>query len=187
MFQYVTVFALFLCGINSQTVHEGNCPDVPVQENFNLRKFAGVWYEAERSYIVFEEDSSCTKHTLTAVSNTKLNVLISLIRQDGQSDLIHGTATLNDKPDEAKFTVDLKLGPRHFSQPTPYFALEVVNNEYASIWSCAQIDPLTYQEFSIILTRSRNPSKETLKKARNVYKRNNISWEEVQKVDQNNC
>ncbi|KAK9869296.1 hypothetical protein WA026_003047 [Henosepilachna vigintioctopunctata] len=187
MLQYVTIIALFLCGINSQDTHEGDCPNIPVQGHFNLSEFAGVWYEAERSYIVFEEDSSCTKHTLTAVSNTKLNVLISLIREGGQSDLIDGTAVLNDKSDEAKFTVNLNLGPRYFSQPTPYFVLEADNNEYACIWSCNQVDDYSHDDFSIILTRSPNPSEETLKKARKVYERNNIIREDVQVVNQNNC
>ncbi|KAK9869301.1 hypothetical protein WA026_003053 [Henosepilachna vigintioctopunctata] len=186
MFQYVTVFALFLCGINSQIIRPGKCPDVPVQENFNLIEFGGVWYEAERTPIGFEDGGSCTKHSLTPLSNVKLHVLISqLLRESGQTRLIDGTATLNDKPDEAKFTVNLNLGPE--SRPTPYFALEVDYNEYASVWSCSQVNENTYAEFAIVLARSRNPSEETLNKARNVYDRNNISRKEFQKVDQNNC
>ncbi|KAK9869293.1 hypothetical protein WA026_003046 [Henosepilachna vigintioctopunctata] len=186
MFQYVTVFALFLCGINSQTVREGKCPDVPVQENFSLIKFAGAWYEAERSPIEFEEGGSCTTHTLTPVSKVTYHEVISqLLRESGQTRLIDGTATLSGKLDEAKFTVNLNIGPQ--SRTTPYFILETDNNKYASMWSCSQIDANSYAEFAIIMTRSRNPSKKILKKARNVYDRNNISRNEFKKVDQNNC
>ncbi|KAK9869302.1 hypothetical protein WA026_003054 [Henosepilachna vigintioctopunctata] len=186
MFQYVTVFALFLCGINSQIIRSGKCPDVPVQKIVNVNKFNGVWYEAERSPIRFEDGGSCTKHSFTPVSNLKLHVLISqLLRKSGQTRLIEGSATLINKADEAKFTVNLNIGPG--SRPTPYWVLEVNFNEYLALWSCSQIDANTYAEFSIILARSRNPSQEILNKARCAYDRNNISRKEFQKVDQNNC
>ncbi|KAK9874711.1 hypothetical protein WA026_005530 [Henosepilachna vigintioctopunctata] len=186
MFQYVTVFALFVCGINSQIIRQGKCPDVPAQQNFNLMSFGGYWYEAERSPVRFEDGSVCNLHDFVRLSKVEYADYIHL-RRNGDILMASGIATFSGKPDEAKFTFNITLDTDNVPRQFPLFILETDYGSYASLWSCSQIDPNTYEEFSIILTHSRYYHEDTLNKARNVYDRNNISRKEFEKVEQFNC
>ncbi|XP_064862865.1 apolipoprotein D-like [Oncorhynchus nerka] len=39
---------------HAQTVHLGRCPTPPIQQDFNVTKYLGRWYEAEKLPAVFE-------------------------------------------------------------------------------------------------------------------------------------
>ncbi|KAK9873414.1 hypothetical protein WA026_022476 [Henosepilachna vigintioctopunctata] len=85
-------------------------------KNFNLIGFAGLWYEIEKSPIDFEVGGSCTTKSFTPLPNEMYReVITQLVRESGQTRRFEGTDTLSGKPGEAKFIVNLNLGPGEIS------------------------------------------------------------------------
>ncbi|XP_009702376.1 PREDICTED: apolipoprotein D-like [Cariama cristata] len=57
-----------------QMFHMGPCPDPPVQENFNINKYLGKWYEIEKLPSSFEK-GSCIQANYSLKENGKFKVI----------------------------------------------------------------------------------------------------------------
>ncbi|KAK9874102.1 hypothetical protein WA026_002456 [Henosepilachna vigintioctopunctata] len=182
MFKLLAVFVV-LYGINAQIIVPRKCPDLGVQEDFVLDRFAGLWYEQEKYPVNWEENGSCITHEYTKISDREINVHIEqLYGTTGVIRIIEGSARLDGKIDEAKFTVNLPVGP-----VSPYWVLGVDYEDVAVVWSCVQLNETAAAESAWILGREKQVDAAVLEKAYNIFDRENISRAELVKTIQDNC
>lgn len=57
------VFCCVVVAINGQIPSFGGCPDYSAVKNFDIEKFMGTWYEAERYFAVSEVIAKCISAT----------------------------------------------------------------------------------------------------------------------------
>ncbi|XP_041975401.1 apolipoprotein D-like isoform X2 [Aricia agestis] len=121
--------------------------------NFNVNRFLGSWYEAERYFTVSELGSRCvkTKYESTPegrilVSNEITNSLTGLKR------VMEGSLQTIGREGEGRIIV------KYSSLPVPYeneySILDTDYDNYAVMWSCSGIGPVHIQN-AWILTRDR--------------------------------
>ncbi|KFM79274.1 Apolipoprotein D, partial [Stegodyphus mimosarum] len=58
----VALVLFFVCvikGVTGQFPYLGKCPSPEVQENFDMEKFKGTWYEIERTMSFLEIGAQC--------------------------------------------------------------------------------------------------------------------------------
>ncbi|KAK9873418.1 hypothetical protein WA026_022482 [Henosepilachna vigintioctopunctata] len=182
MFKYLALFAFLACGIQAQKIYIGSCPKVNVEENFDLNRYLGVWYEAEKYHEPFEIGGKCMKSVWSVQPNGKISVLEQLIKKKSGK-VVNGdnTAKFVGKKTEAKFTLDTPGVP--FG--APYWILETDYDNYTVVWSCTDMG-LFNVRFSWILTRSRTPSDSIMNKAYAVFDRYNLK-KIFEKADQSDC
>ncbi|KAK9873417.1 hypothetical protein WA026_022479 [Henosepilachna vigintioctopunctata] len=182
MFKYLALFVVLAHGIQAQKIIIGLCPRVNVQENFDLEKYLGTWYEAEKYSEPFELGGKCMKQVWSGESNGKISVLEQLIKKNSGK-VVNGdnTAKFVGNRNEAKLTLDTPGVP--FG--APYWILETDYDNYSVVWSCIDTGLLNIR-FTWILTRDRHPSESIMKKAYAVYDRYNLI-KTFEKTDQDDC
>jgi len=55
----ISTVTLCLLGIASAGIIKGQCPQVQLQENFDVTKYTGVWYEQARDKAFPQEKYDC--------------------------------------------------------------------------------------------------------------------------------
>ncbi|XP_060594884.1 apolipoprotein D-like [Ruditapes philippinarum] len=150
------VLLITLVGVCAcQVFQSGECPKAQVQQNFDIKKYVGKWYEQRRFAFAFEAFQDCVtaEYTLRddgliTVNNTGYNTLTRSYSTN------MGDAASMDPNNPAK------LGVKFFSgQPRgDYWVLSTDYTSYTVIWSCGttSVGPLGHfnTELSWILTRT---------------------------------
>ncbi|XP_052810723.1 apolipoprotein D-like [Mya arenaria] len=144
-------FACVLGGSWGQIISWGSCPTVQVQQNFNIARYMGPWYEQKRYFAVFEAGMECVsaEYTLETGGVVKVNNT-GYRRISGRYSSAIGDAIVEDPREPAK------LGVR-FSEYQPrgdYWVLSTDYDTYTVIWSCTPFARFFNTQFAWILTRN---------------------------------
>nr|CAI5858845.1 unnamed protein product [Callosobruchus analis] len=127
----------------------GPCPKREGMPNLNLTKFAGHWYEIERSFYLMELVRSCITVDITELPHGKLGVVIKAKSTwTGSFSFSEGVATPTRRdPSIVNYKVNSKL-PKAFNKYVPrlvnyylpgsgyYQVLRTDYGNYAIIYSC---------------------------------------------------
>ncbi|XP_072475022.1 apolipoprotein D isoform X2 [Notamacropus eugenii] len=175
-----------LVGLSSvadgQGVHLGWCPQPPVQENFNIHKYLGRWYEIEKIPASFEK-GSCIQANYSLKENGKIKVLNQEIRPDGSVNQVEGEATQSDLTEPAK------LGVKFFwLMPTaPYWVLATDYENYALVYSCTTFIWLFHVDYAWILARRPHLPQAVVGQLKGILTDNGIDIEKMVPTDHMNC
>ncbi|KAK1884838.1 Apolipoprotein D [Dissostichus eleginoides] len=71
-FQMLSVL-LLAAAAEGQSLHFGKCPRPPVQQDFNVAKYMGTWYEIEKLPALFEK-GKCNQATYSLLSDGTVKV-----------------------------------------------------------------------------------------------------------------
>ncbi|PNI24132.1 APOD isoform 3, partial [Pan troglodytes] len=165
-----------------QAFHLGKCPKPPVQENFDVNKYLGRWYEIEKIPTTFE-NGRCIQANYSLMENGKIKVLNQELRADGTVNQIEGEATPVNLTEPAKLEVKFSW----FMPSAPYWILATDYENYALVYSCTSIIQLFHVDFAWILARNPNLPPETVDSLKNILTSNNIDVKKMTVTDQVNC
>lgn len=179
---------LLLIGIGlaaGQVPGFGGCPEFDSQPDFDMNKFLGTWYEAERYVNIFEAGTRCVKTNYTKavdgrylVANEIMNRFTSIKR------VLEGEIRLVVKGSESKMNV------KYPNLPIPYesqlMVLDTDYDSYAVMWSCSSLGIINTQN-AWILTRDKLAPGTVLQKAYGVLDKFKLSRTFFVKTDQNSC
>jgi len=139
------------CGVTGQEVFWGSCPVVSVQQNFDINRYMGKWYEQQRFFAIFEIGTNCVTAEYTLEDTGAVKVNNTGYRWiTGKYTTAIGDAVVEDPAEPAK------LGVR-FSPAQPrgdYWVLDTDYDTYTVIWSCTPFGRFFNTQFGWILTRS---------------------------------
>ncbi|KAL5281896.1 hypothetical protein ACFFRR_005291 [Megaselia abdita] len=182
----VSVF-LITFGIESvwtQIPAYGLCPDVVVEEDFDINSYMGKWFEYARYPFVYEVARKC--NTVYYKKDDRKTISISnesIDRYSGKKKNTTGTAKLRSS---GKLSVSFRDSdpPR---RPN-YYILGTDYNNYAIIFSCREMGIRnSHIEMLWILTRKRKPSRQIISEAFEVIDANSLSRSSLAKTEQENC
>ncbi|XP_037380459.1 apolipoprotein D [Talpa occidentalis] len=185
----VTVLVLLLSALaglfgvaEGQAFHLGKCPTPPVQEDFDVNKYLGRWYEIEKIPLSFEK-GSCNQANYSLMENGNIKVINQEMRPDGSVNQIESEAT------QGNLTEPAKLGVKYFwlMPLTPYWVLATDYKNYALVYSCTTIIWLFHMDYVWILGRNPYLPPETVTHLKDILASNNIDIEKMTITDQVNC
>lgn len=78
---------------NSQVPGFGNCPKVRVQENFDVHRYLGLWFEVKKYPFIFTLGGKCITAEYGLNQNGTVSVFNKQLR-NGREDTIIGSARL---------------------------------------------------------------------------------------------
>ncbi|XP_034183403.2 apolipoprotein D [Osmia lignaria lignaria] len=181
----IVIIISALALVRAQIPSLGFCPDYVPMANFDMTKFLGVWYEAERYFQLTEVVSRCVMTNYTLGPDGKFRVSNEVTnRFTGIKRVLAGEIKKSaSKAEEGKLTVKytIPLAPE-----TKYSVLETDYDSYAVLWSCSGIGPFHTQN-AWVMTRERLAPGTVLQKAYAVLDKYKISKTFFVKTDQEDC
>ncbi|XP_034061959.1 gamma-glutamyl hydrolase-like isoform X3 [Gymnodraco acuticeps] len=95
------LFVLLLAAAaEGQSLHFGKCPRPPVQQDFNVAKYMGTWYEIEKLPALFEK-GTCNQATYSLLSDGTVKVLNAELLSNGKMNSIEGVAKVKNSTQPA--------------------------------------------------------------------------------------
>lgn len=91
------LLSVIVCLVQAQIPGFGSCPKFKVQENFDSKRYLGLWYEVEKYPFIFTLGGRCVTAEYGLRPDGKISVFNKQIR-NGREDKIDGSARLT-KPD----------------------------------------------------------------------------------------
>jgi len=149
-FQVLFVLYLAAAAAEGQSFHLGVCPRPSVQEDFNVTKYMGTWYEIERLPAAFEK-GKCNQATYSLLTDGTVNVRNAELLSNGKISSIEGTAKVKDSSQPAILSVSFFKGV----PDAPYWVLSTDYQSYALVYSCSDYFGLLHVDFAWILARTR--------------------------------
>ncbi|XP_076303411.1 apolipoprotein D-like [Lasioglossum baleicum] len=170
---------------NAQVPSLGFCPEYVPMANFDMSKFLGVWFEAERYFQLTEVVSRCVMANYTLAPDGKFRVSNEVTnRFTGIKRVVEGEIKkAASKAEEGKLVVKYTIP---LTPETKYSVLETDYDSYAVLWSCAGIGPFHTQN-AWVMTRERIAPGPTVQKAYSVLDKYKISRTFFVKTDQDDC
>ncbi|XP_078053454.1 apolipoprotein D-like [Augochlora pura] len=170
---------------HAQVPSLGFCPDYVPMANFDMSKFLGVWYEAERYFQLTEVVSRCVMANYTQAGDGKFRVSNEVTnRFTGIKRVVEGEIKkAASKAEEGKLVVKYTIP---LTPETKYSVLETDYDTYAVLWSCSGIGPFHTQN-AWVMTRERISAGPILQKAYSVLDKYKISRTFFVKTDQDDC
>ncbi|XP_071268416.1 apolipoprotein D-like [Salvelinus alpinus] len=121
---------------HAQTVHLGRCPTPPVQQDFNVTKYLGRWYEAEKLPALFEREK-CQQATYSLLC-------------DRTHTLTHHRLY------EVSQTINMNTHNQIFFKGDPYLVLSTDYSSFSLVYSCTDFLINFYVDFAWIVSRTRS-------------------------------
>ncbi|XP_026477509.1 apolipoprotein D-like [Ctenocephalides felis] len=185
----ILVLASFVFCVQCQVPFLGTCPEVKVVQDFDITKYVGKWYEAERYFAVFQFGGKCVTATYKLSHENSTSSIKVTNRQIGTitgiSTEIEGYAKLgNARSTEGKLKVTFPSLPVDFD--APYWVLGTDYENFAVVWSCNDLGFLNTRN-AWILTRQRKASVEIMKKAYAIIDENKITRAYFIRTNQQSC
>ncbi|XP_068626806.1 apolipoprotein D-like [Battus philenor] len=178
------LFFLF-AAVTAQIPSLGFCPDYQPMANFNMNRFLGTWFEAERYFSVSELGSRCvtTKYESTPegrilVSNEITNAVTGMKR------VLEGHLQMIGREGEGRMIVKYATLPVPYD--TEFSVLETDYDSYAVMWSCSGIGPVHIQN-AWVLTRERLAPQMVMQRAYAALERYKVSRTFFIKTNQEDC
>ncbi|CAH0747828.1 unnamed protein product [Bemisia tabaci] len=179
------IFAAVLGLANAQVPGFGGCPEFVAMSDFDMSRFLGTWYEAERYVNIFEAGTRCVRTNYTKANDGRYLVSNEITnRYTGVKRVLEGEIRLVVKGAESKLNVRYPNLPIPYD--TQYSVLETDYDDYAVIWSCSSLGIVNTQQ-AWVLTRQKLPSGTTLQKAYGVLDKFKLSRSFFFKTDQESC
>lgn len=179
------VLAVLLYVCKAQVPFLGSCPDVKVMPAFEVSKYLGKWYEAERYFAIFEFAGKCVTGNYTVDSDGRIAIVNRQTSAlTGIQSTIEGEVKLISRSDDAKLTVRFPSLP--LTLDVPYWVLDTDYNNYAVVWSCSNFGIFSTRN-AWILTRQREPPLEVMERAYAVVDKNGVSRAYFTRTDQKRC
>lgn len=144
-----------LIGTTDARLSKGKCVNPPLQANFDISKYTGLWYEIERdAAFIFSEGGECVTAQYSANTDGSVhvhNAEYNFKKQKGDS--IDGTATCNGPHCAVEFF--------SFAPKGDYRVVSTDYTEHAIVYSCIDL-PFSYRNEDLwILARNKTLSPET--------------------------
>ncbi|XP_066203505.1 apolipoprotein D [Saccopteryx leptura] len=168
--------------VEGQAFHLGKCPTPPVQEDFDVNKYLGRWYEIEKIPVSFEK-GSCIQANYSLNENGNIKVINQELRSDGTVNQIEGEASQVNLTEPAKLEVKFFW----FMPSAPYWVLATDYENYALVYSCTTIVWLFHVDHVWILGRNPYLPPETITHLKDILTSNSIDIEKMTITDQGNC
>lgn len=149
-FQVLFVLSLAAAAANGQALHLGRCPQPPVQEDFNVTKYMGTWYEIEKLPALFER-GKCNQATYSLLADGTVGVHNAELLANGKINSIDGIAKVKDPSQPAILGVSFFKG----FPDGPYWVLSTDYQSYALVYSCNDYFGLFHVDYAWILARAR--------------------------------
>ncbi|CAD0194610.1 unnamed protein product [Chrysodeixis includens] len=175
----------FIATASAQIPSLGWCPDFQAMANFNMNRFLGTWYEAERYFTVTELGTRCVTTHYTATPEGRILVTNEITNSlTGFKRIMEGHLQKVGREGEGRVMV------KYSSAPLPYdFEYSILDTDYdtyAVMWSCSGIGPVHTQN-TWLLSRDRLPSLAVMQNAYAVLDRYKISRTFFLKTNQADC
>ena len=169
--------------ISSVAADWGKCQRVSTQQDFDLTKYLGVWYEIARFDYIFEKDGVCVQanYTLNPADHSKVIVTNSEYR-NGSFEQAVGEAYIPNQKEPAKILVS--FGSPFFA---PYWVVETDYENYAMVFSCTSLLNVYHYEVAWILSRSRQLDSSIVNKLMNKWKSFDVDVSRFSFTRQTNC
>ncbi|NP_001288282.1 apolipoprotein D precursor [Mus musculus] len=182
MLMFLATLAGLFTTAKGQNFHLGKCPSPPVQENFDVKKYLGRWYEIEKIPASFEK-GNCIQANYSLMENGNIEVLNKELSPDGTMNQVKGEAKQSNVSEPAKLEVQFfPLMP-----PAPYWILATDYENYALVYSCTTFFWLFHVDFVWILGRNPYLPPETITYLKDILTSNGIDIEKMTTTDQANC
>ncbi|XP_076637495.1 apolipoprotein D-like [Colletes latitarsis] len=163
----------------------GACPNLETMPDFDLNRYIGKWYEAERYFALFEFGGKCVTANYSQGENGSVKILNKQISAlTGVSSSIEGIGRVIGRNEDPKLIVTFPSLPLPID--APYWILDTDYKSYAVVWSCSNFGVFSVRN-AWILTREPKPPVSVLEKAYQVIDKNNISRAYFIRTDQKNC
>ncbi|KAK9875349.1 hypothetical protein WA026_007747 [Henosepilachna vigintioctopunctata] len=176
MLKFLPVLALCLLGAQAQKFNIGQCPSYDEQDNFDLKRFLGKWYEAQTYSHGYERNLKCVELDFTAgAKNNTMNLDIKWKDSRNNDGQIVDTAEMW-YPGDFSSDMQIPMAPSFFMRDGGnYYVLGTDYETYAVVYACPSYQLVVYYlnyQNVWVLTRDRNPSQQVLKNAQEAFKRN---------------
>ncbi|KAM5276328.1 apolipoprotein D [Hipposideros larvatus] len=178
----VSALAGLFSTAEGQDFRFGKCPTPPVQEDFDLTKFLGIWYEIEKIPAPFEK-GNCVQVNYTALENGNIKAIKQLQKSDGS------VRQTTSEIIRANLAEPAKMGLKYPSSPrvSPYWVLATDYDNYALVYSCSSTLSLFHLDYAWILGRSPSLPLETIIYLKGILASNNINIGKMTATNQENC
>ncbi|XP_049949642.1 apolipoprotein D-like [Schistocerca serialis cubense] len=164
----------------------GGCPVYQPMTNFDLSKYMGTWYEAERMFAVTEAGARCVSATYSSFPGDKVRVTNQITnRLTGLTRQLDGEIKMVGKAGEAKLSVKYSSLP--VSIDSEYMVLDTDYDTYSIVWSCSSLGPFVNRQNAWIMTRERLAPDPVLQRAYGLLDNFKIRRTFFVKTDQENC
>ncbi|KAK5878000.1 hypothetical protein CesoFtcFv8_025453 [Champsocephalus esox] len=152
------LFVLLLAAAaEGQSLHFGKCPRPPVQQDFNVAKYMGTWYEIEKLPALFEK-GTCNQATYSLLSDGTVKVLNAELLSNGKMNSIEGVAKVKNSTQPAILDVSFFKGV----PDSPYWVLSTDYQSYSLVYSCTDYYGSFHIDFAWILARTRLLNREVV-------------------------
>jgi apolipoprotein D and lipocalin family protein len=181
----VYIILAIICAAKAQIPNLGFCPEYLPMPDFDMDKFLGKWYEAERYFQFSEVATRCVVTDYAKAPSGRIYVSNEVTnRLTGVKRVIDGSLELAGKAGEGKLNVKYTTTP--LASDTALTVLDTDYDSYAVIWSCNGFGPLHAQS-AWVMTRERLPPGTVLQRAYGVLDKFKISRTFFVKTDQEGC
>ncbi|XP_012286568.1 apolipoprotein D [Orussus abietinus] len=181
----VSLVLLLVGRAMAQVPFLGACPNVQTMPSFELERYLGKWYEAERYFALFEFGGKCVTANYSQSENGSVKIVNGQISSlTGIASTIEGIGRPIGRSDDPKLSVTFPSLPLQFD--APYWILDTDYERFAVVWSCTNFGVFSVRN-AWILTRDPKPPIPVLEKAYQTIDRNNVSRAYLIRTDQKNC
>merc|ERR1711962_457469 len=164
--------------VQAQEISLGECPNFPVEQNFDPQRYLGRWYEYSNYFAIFQLFGVCVSADYSDVSSggqTKIKVINKGVNTfKGTPNVAEGSAVLGEPANPSKpgkLIVNFDSQPSFArSSTTNYNILDTDYSSYAIVYSCSEKLLVFKTELLWILTRDRNPTQSVIDKATAIIK-----------------
>uniref|UniRef100_A0A8C2XK40 Apolipoprotein D n=1 Tax=Cyclopterus lumpus TaxID=8103 RepID=A0A8C2XK40_CYCLU len=157
---------------HAQSFHPGRCPQPSVQEDFDVTKYMGTWYEIEKLPAVFER-GKCNQATYSLLKNYMSN---------GKRNTIQGVAKVKDSSKPAILGVSFFKGVAD----GPYWVLSTDYRSYSLVYSCTDYF-LFHVDFAWILARTRVLTEDVMSRLRDTLSSAGVDVNRLAASNQTGC
>ncbi|KAG8224629.1 hypothetical protein J437_LFUL003063 [Ladona fulva] len=159
------------------------CPDVEVNDYFDVERYMGVWYEIAKYPNIFQLNGKCTAAQYT-LADGKVIVNNTQIRNDKYENIVGSAVIAPDANGKAKLLVTFIVGGINVT--APYNVVATDYNGYSLVWSCEPFLGSIYEN-SWILARERTLREDQKIIVDAIIERNNLNRTRYIDTDQTGC
>ncbi|XP_077998582.1 apolipoprotein D-like [Glandiceps talaboti] len=157
---HVVFLLVSLCVVtNGQVFNWGKCPNVTLQQDFDVTSYMGTWYEITKFPAAFQQMLKCTKAIYQLKDNGHVRV-----QNEGINELLGTTTAIvgDAYAPDPRVPEQLKIKFFWWQPPGDYWVLRTDYESYAVVYTCTDYFGLSRVEFAWILSRERTLDEDTL-------------------------